>query len=697
MNGFIIATNRLYLKPFCEEDLKNLHQLHSNPQIAATTIDGIQTFDQTKKVLLEFINHQNQNGFSQWAVYEKHMDNFIGRAGLTKRTLCQETGEQIEIRYALLPEFWGKGYASELAMAIKEFAFEKLKLAKIVASTKIDNEKSKIILKKCGFEYIKNIIPQGYGKTEEITYWECVNSSPNIISEIAAPILKVNNLTVNFGSKNILNNISFTLQSKKITALVGQSGSGKSTVALGILKLLNNAKIGGEVLFENQDLLELNENSLCKIRGKEIGMIFQDPLTSLNPLHTIYKQISEAISIHNKLSKKEINARILELLELVNLKNFSMRLDSYPHQLSGGQKQRVMIAIALANNPKILIADEPTTSLDVITQNEILKLLLELRKTLNLSILFITHNLRIVKKLADEVLVMNGGQIIESGIIEEVFSNPKSNYTRLLISSLDCRLNEYKALDNTKLLEVKNLNVKFAIKNNFFGIKNKYFYANKNISFDLNRGETLGVIGESGSGKSTLIMAIVNLVKKEGKVIFEGKNKFDKKEIQVIFQDPYSSLNPRMTVKSIIEEGLIIHKIGENKAAREKMIDDILQEIDLTADAKERYPHQFSGGQRQRIAIARSLILKPKLLILDEPTSALDLITQNEILNLLKNLQKIHQISYIFISHDLDIVKSLAHKIAVIKDGEIIEQGSTAQLINSPQSEYSKKLIELFN
>lgn len=523
-------------------------------------------------------------------------------------------------------------------------------------------------------------------------------------------ILEVKNLSVSFSNATkelkIIDNLSFNLEEGKISALVGQSGSGKSVTALTLMKLTGqNSIISGSVIFQNHNLLKLSERELCQIRGNDIGIIFQDPITSLNPLHTIRKQITEAITIHNKFNKEKIASRIKELLELVDLKNFSDRLDSYPHQLSGGQKQRVMIAIAIANNPKILIADEPTTALDVITQNEILKLLLELKNKLGLTIFFITHNLRIVKKLADNVLVMNKGKIVEKATVENVFNNPQNAYTRLLTSSMEYQYIE-QDFSSEKILEVKNLNVKFATKNNFWGVGSKYSFANQNISFDLNQGQTLGVVGESGSGKSTLAGAITGLIKSEGDIIFNKKNLKDlsklqknqiRKEIQIIFQDPYSSLNPRMTIKSIIEEGLIIHKIEEDKIKREKMIDKILSEIDLELDIKERYPHQFSGGQRQRIAIARSLILKPKLLILDEPTSALDLLTQSEILKLLKKLQKDHQISYIFISHDLEIIKSMAHKIAVIKDGKIIEQSITREIIQNPKEPYTRTLLELSN
>ncbi len=490
-------------------------------------------------------------------------------------------------------------------------------------------------------------------------------------------ILSVKNLCVAF-DKKVVNDLSFDLKEGSVTAIVGKSGSGKSISTLAILRLLNsNAKISGEVLFNNQDLLKISESNLCDIRGNLISMIFQDPMTSLNPLHTIKKQILESIEVHNnKISKRDLNKRVLELLDLVGLKDFKDRLNSYPHQLSGGQRQRVMIAMAIANDVKILIADEPTTALDIKNQEEILKLLLDLRKKLGLTILFITHNLKVVKKLADEILVMKDGKIIESNKAATIFKSPKEDYTKLLISCVSSNL-KHSFNNNDKLLEVKKLFVKFSIKRNFFGINNKVFYANDNINFVLNKATTLGIVGDSGSGKSTLALAVANLIKSEGEIIFDSKNlrnlsQKDKdklrKDIQIIFQDPYSSLNPRMKIRDIIIEGLRINKFSGDL---EEKIDHILDEVGISRSAKEKYPHQFSGGQRQRIAIARSLVLKPKLLILDEPTSALDLITQNEILKLLSNLQKTHKISYILISHDDDVIKAMADEVRTIRNGAL--------------------------
>lgn len=446
-------------------------------------------------------------------------------------------------------------------------------------------------------------------------------------------ILAIKNLAIFFGEKVVLENFSLKLEAKKITALVGESGSGKSSVALAILGLLRGAKPEGEIIFEGKDLLKLGEKEFCKIRGRDIGFIFQDPQTSLNPLHKIGAQIGEAITIHNpKISKKDLRQRILELLEMVDLKGFAARLDDYPHQFSGGQKQRIMIAIALANNSKILIADEPTTALDSKTQDEILNLLLRLKNELGVAVLLITHNLRVIKKIADEVIEIKGRCEKKSG---------------------DAEISKRKILahDLENILEVSNFSAFYAKKNIL-----------ENLNFSLKLSENLGIVGASGSGKSTLALALINLVKSQGEIkFFDNKNwkndeKFLRRNVQIVFQDPFSSLNPKMTVEQIVGEGLKIHGISAS-------VDDILKKLHLDLSLKNRYPHQLSGGQRQRVAIARALILRPKILILDEPTSALDFTTQNEIINLLLEIQKGGEISYILISHDLEVVERLSHKI----------------------------------
>ena len=487
-------------------------------------------------------------------------------------------------------------------------------------------------------------------------------------------LLKINNLNISFINRNqqenlVVKNFCCELKPAKICALVGQSGSGKSIIALSILRLLNNAKISGEILFENQNLLQLDEKSLQKIRGKKIGFIFQDPNTALNPLHKIGKQIAEAIKIHHpKISKDVLKKRLHNLMRDVELEALIPRLNNYPHQLSGGQKQRVMIAIAIANKPQIIIADEPTTALDSVVQNEILKLLKNLSKNLNIAILLISHNRQAVAKLADEII--------------EIGEKLNDNF------EIKRDLEKHDLIGSEKILEIKNLTV-----------KHQEFYAIKNLKFSLKTNQNLGIIGESGSGKSTLAKALVNLIKFDGEINLFGDKNWQKnsvelrRKIQIIFQDPYSSLNPRMKVCDIIAEGLIIHKIATKNF--EKDVREIMQKMNLDEILYNNFPHQLSGGQRQRVSLARSLILNPEILILDEPTSALDFATQNDILNLLISLQKNQKISYILISHDLEVIAKIADDIAVLKDGEIVEYQDAKSIFSKPQNEYVKNLIAL--
>lgn len=471
------------------------------------------------------------------------------------------------------------------------------------------------------------------------------------------PLLSVKNLSIIFENRRVVADISFDLLTHKITALVGQSGSGKSVTALAIIGLVRKAQVLGEVNFEQKNLLELDEKNLCKIRGKKIGFVFQDPNAALNPLHKIGKQIAESVTIHNpKISQKNLKNRVVELLKMVELESFISRLGDYPHQLSGGQKQRVMLAIALANNPKILIADEPTTALDLQVQNEILNLILRLKNQLGLAVLFITHDLRIVKKIADEVIILQDGKISAQGGIEILPSRSSFEFKGL------------KAVEGAEILAVKNLSVVHKIKKSLF--KSQNFYANYNLNFSLKMGENLGIVGGSGSGKSTLALALLNLISHQGEIKFFGektwaKNNFElRQKVQIVFQDPFSSLNPRMLVKDIIFEGLLIHKIAGD-------VEAIMTKLNLDLNLLNRFPHQLSGGQRQRVAIARALILNPQILVLDEPTSALDWQTQNQILQLLCEIQKTQKISYIFISHDLDAVQQISHKILTIEKGRV--------------------------
>lgn len=515
------------------------------------------------------------------------------------------------------------------------------------------------------------------------------------------PILQVKNLDVTFeqGEKiaHVVQDVSFDLFPKKITALVGQSGSGKSVTALSIMRLLRKAKVSGQVLFAGQNLLDLDEKQLGAIRGKEIAFVFQDPSSSLNPLHKIGDQIAEIIEIHQpKIAKATVKNRVIALLKLVELDHLATRLDAYPHQLSGGQKQRVMIAMALANDPKVLIADEPTTALDVAVEHDILQLLLDLKEKLNIAILFISHNLRVVRKISDDVIVLKEGAVVEKNAVNEIFDNPQHAYSKMLLDAAFYEVKRQSNMTDQVILAVKNLTVVHKIKKSLF--KKENFFANDAIGFELKFGQNLGIIGQSGSGKSTLALALTHLIKSQGDIDYFGKKIWQdkdlnvRKDIQIVFQDPFSSLNPRMTVLDIISEGLIIHHLASKEQCRD-IVADMLKKMHFTKDVMDFYPHQLSGGQRQRVAIARSLVLNPKLLILDEPTSALDLLTQNEILKLLVEVQKEREISYILISHDLNVVKQIADEILVLKAGQIVEQGDRLQITQNPKQDYTRELV----
>ena len=530
-------------------------------------------------------------------------------------------------------------------------------------------------------------------------------------------LVEIENLRVKFntdsGVVNAVNGISFNIKKGETLALVGESGSGKSVTARGIIRLLaNNAILSNEtkITFDGKNINTYSEKEYQKIRGKKISMIFQEPMSSLNPIYTIENQISEVLKIHDKYSDQELKEKCLELLKQVQIPEPDSRLSQYPHQLSGGQRQRVMIAIAIANNPDLLIADEPTTALDVTVQTEILKLLQSLQKKYQMSILFITHDLTIVRKISDRVCVMYNGDIKETGYTKEIFNNPKDDYTKHLLSSEPEERDLFYDKSGKNIITGKDLNiifntkVKVAGRNKILSIK-----AVNNISLNLKEGETLGIVGESGSGKTTLGQTLLRLVDRESNTEISGDiNFFDDKidklsrkqfkpyrnQMQIVFQDPYASLNPRLSVKQIIEEGLIVSKNIKNKKQRLDKIEKIMNEVGLEPSSMQRFPHEFSGGQRQRIAIARSFVLNPKFVLLDEPTSALDLSIQKQILELLLQLQSNHKTTYIFISHDLRVIRSISHNLIVMKDGSILEQGEAKSILNNPQNDYTKNLIK---
>jgi microcin C transport system ATP-binding protein len=501
-------------------------------------------------------------------------------------------------------------------------------------------------------------------------------------------------------------NISFHIEQGETFALVGESGAGKSVTALSIMKLLPARKAifpTGSILFHNNNIMNATDDVLRNMRGNGISMIFQEPMTSLNPLHTIEKQLSEGLILHQKISPEKARENVIDLLKLVRLSDAENRLNAYPHQLSGGQRQRVMIAMALANKPELLIADEPTTALDVTIQAEILELLKNLQKKLHMSLLLITHDLFVVRKMSDRVGVMKDGEIVETGDVGTLFQEPKHEYTRYLISSELYTSSGTKKPKDSTVLKTKDLRVSFPIYKGVFRSIRGYVHAVKDISIDVKEGQTIGLVGESGSGKTTFGLAVLRLVSSQGSIEFQGqeiqglKSKETRplrKEMQIIFQDPFASLNPRLTVGQILDEGLQIHESLSSKAERDDRIGESLVEVGLERDMIRRYPHEFSGGQRQRICIARALILKPRFLILDEPTSALDMSVQTQVLDLLKELQNRYNLAYLFISHDLRVVRAISHEIMVIKDGALVEYGTAEEIFENPQDVYTKRLLD---
>lgn len=523
------------------------------------------------------------------------------------------------------------------------------------------------------------------------------------------PVLEIKDLSVRFatagGDVDAVNGATLTIRKGETLALVGESGSGKSVTALSVLQLLpypTASHPSGSIRFQNQELMNADESTLMKIRGDRISMIFQEPMTSLNPLHKVSRQVSETLVLHKGYSIGRASERTLELLDLVGIKNPEQRLDSYPHQLSGGQRQRVMIAMALANEPDILIADEPTTALDVTIQAQILKLLKELQDKMGLAILLITHDLGIVRKVADQISVMRNGEIVESGPTQEVFENPIHEYTRDLLGADPSPRTITPNPQAPEVMQVQNLKVWFPIKKGVLRRTVDYIKAADDISMSIREGHTVGVVGESGSGKTTLALALLRLIASKGGIQFNGRSIAELKSkalkplrqsMQIVFQDPYGSLSPRLTIGQIVAEGLEAHGLGTSDDDRDAQVVAALQEVGLDPEARHRYPHEFSGGQRQRIAIARAMILKPRLLVLDEPTSALDRSVQIQIIDLLSTLQKDHQLAYLFISHDLAVVRALSDYLIVMREGKVVEQGTAKQIFNQPKNNYTKALM----
>jgi len=526
---------------------------------------------------------------------------------------------------------------------------------------------------------------------------------------INQPLLSVRDLSVVFrqqGKESVaVDHVSFEIKRGECVALVGESGSGKSVSALSVLKLLPYPAAShpsGSIRFKGQELLSLSENRIRGIRGNDISIIFQEPMTSLNPLHTIEAQIMEIMQLHNPVSNQMARERTLELLRQVGIPDPEMRLQSYPHQLSGGQRQRVMIAMALANEPDLLIADEPTTALDVTVQAQILALLAEIRERLGMSLLFITHDLGIVRRIADHVCVMNGGKIVEQGPVEQVFNAPKHPYTRDLLAAEPKPDPAPPRPDQPVVMSTDNLKVWFPIKRGLFRSVVGHVKAVDGVSLAVRKGETLGVVGESGSGKTTLGLALLRLISSDGPIVFLGKEiqgltfkamRPFRRDMQIVFQDPFGSLSPRMPISEIIAEGLSVHQKHLSREERDARVIRAMEDVGLKPEWRSRYPHEFSGGQRQRISIARAAVLEPNFVVLDEPTSALDMLFQAQMVDLLRELQRKRDLTYMFISHDLRVVASLASHLIVMRDGKVVEEGAAAQLFKSPQTDYTRALF----
>ncbi|MFZ1470770.1 MAG: ABC transporter ATP-binding protein [Paracoccaceae bacterium] len=519
-------------------------------------------------------------------------------------------------------------------------------------------------------------------------------------------LLSVKDLAVSFTQEGrqieAVKGVSFTVIKGETVALVGESGSGKSVTALSVVGLLSdNATVSGSVEWQGTQMLGAAERDLRRVRGNDISFIFQEPMTSLNPLHTVERQLGESLALHQGLTGAALRARSLDLMNKVGIRDAESRLSAYPHQLSGGQRQRVMIAMALANGPELLIADEPTTALDVTIQAQILDLLAELKREEGLSLLFITHDLNIVRRIADRVCVMQGGEIVEQGPTAQIFAAPTHPYTRKLLAAEQVGGPQPVAVDAPQIVQTKGLRVWFPITAGILRRTIGNIKAVNDATLSVRAGETLGIVGESGSGKTTLALGILRLLSSTGEVSFQGQ-RIDglqgaslrplRRDMQVVFQDPFGSLSPRMTIGEIIAEGLGVHGIepGQN---RHDMVAEIMGEVGLDPAMMHRYPHEFSGGQRQRVAIARAMILRPKLVVLDEPTSALDMTVQVQIVDLLRDLQRKHGLAYIFISHDLRVIRAMSHQVMVMRAGDVVEMGEAASLFANPQQDYTRALL----
>ncbi|QTN36706.1 ABC transporter ATP-binding protein [Cognatishimia activa] len=519
-------------------------------------------------------------------------------------------------------------------------------------------------------------------------------------------ILEVKDLRVGFRQDGQLfeavKGVSFSLDRGETVALVGESGSGKSVTALSTVAMLGeSASVSGSVTYDGQEMVSADEKLLQKVRGNDISFIFQEPMTSLNPLHTLEKQLGESLALHQGIVGDDARSRIVDLLTKVGIRDPEDRLKSYPHQLSGGQRQRVMIAMALANKPDILIADEPTTALDVTIQAQILELLADLKKSEGMGLLFITHDLGIVRQIADRVCVMKDGEIVEAGPVSEIFANPQHDYTKTLLSARAAGAPDPVSDDADVVAQTDELRIWFPIQRGLLRRTVGHIKAVNSASVTVRAGETLGIVGESGSGKTTLALAIMRLIGSEGPIRFQGNDirnlktrelRALRKDMQIVFQDPFGSLSPRMTCEQIIAEGLGVHGKPDGRDTR-VLVGEVMEEVGLDPATMDRYPHEFSGGQRQRIAIARAMILRPKLLVLDEPTSALDMTVQVQIVDLLRNLQKKYDLAYLFISHDLDVVRAMSHKIMVMKQGDVVETGTASEIFEAPKTDYTKELL----